>query len=89
MKKLLMIFFALLGTLFLLQNSSAQEEAKYIGAEKCKMCHMNKARGDQWGKWQTGPHAKAFETLGTEEAKAVAKKAGVEGRKRQPVCSAM
>ena len=54
------------------------DPAQYIGSSKCKMCHMSAKRGDQFGKWSNGPHAKAFEVLATEEAKAVAQKAGVQ-----------
>lgn len=54
-------------------------DAQYIGANKCKMCHMSEKKGAQFKKWQEGPHAKAYETLATEEAKEVAKKAGVTG----------
>jgi len=53
------------------------DTAQYIGSSKCKMCHMSKKRGDQWNKWLNGPHAKAFEVLATDEAKAVAKEAGL------------
>ncbi len=52
---------------------------KYIGIKKCKMCHQTAARGKQYQKWASGPHAKAYETLATPEAKQVAEKAGVKG----------
>lgn len=70
----------ILGLLFIAQwQPATAKEAQYIGTKKCKMCHMSKKRGDQFGKWKAGPHAKAFATLATDEAKAVAKKAGVSG----------
>ncbi len=53
------------------------EKAQYIGSEKCKMCHSIKARGDSYGVWSKSKHAQAFATLGTEHAKEVAKKVGV------------
>ena len=53
-------------------------DAQYIGATKCKMCHKSEKKGNQFGKWEAGPHAKAYATLATDEAKAVAKKAGIE-----------
>lgn len=59
-------------------------EPQYIGAAKCaKMCHKSASKGAQYTKWQEGPHSKAFETLGTDEAKAVAKKAGVAGNPQE------
>lgn len=64
----------------------AKEEAKehgYIGADGCKICHKSESKGDQYGKWLESRHAKAFETLGTEEAKKVAAGAGVEGNPQE------
>jgi len=42
-----------------------------IGAPKCKTCHKAKT-GDQWKIWTESAHAKAFETLASEEAKKIA-----------------
>ena len=53
--------------------------AKYIGANKCKMCHKSATKGNQFGIWSESAHAKAYATLATDKAKAVAKKAGVSG----------
>ena len=88
MHKLTKLFTLVLLGIFALSTSLlAQTNAQYIGAKKCKMCHMSKKRGEQYGKWAAGPHAKAFEVLATEEAKAAAKKAGVEGDPQQsPKC---
>jgi hypothetical protein len=53
--------------------------AKYVGSEKCKVCHKAASRGDQYSVWEKSLHAKAYATLGTEQSKEVAKKAGVTG----------
>lgn len=51
---------------------------KDIGVAKCaKMCHKSPAKGKQLVIWQGTDHAKAYKTLLTEEAKAVAKKIGL------------
>ncbi|NIR47081.1 cytochrome C554, partial [candidate division KSB1 bacterium] len=47
--------------------------------KSCKPCHLTKKSGAQFKIWEDGPHAKAFETLKTPEAKKVAKEAGIEG----------
>jgi hypothetical protein len=49
----------------------------YIGATKCKACHMAPAKGNQWKNWTESQHAKAFATLGTAEALAAAQKLGI------------
>lgn len=53
------------------------QDATYVGNSQCKICHNKKEEGEQWAKWKAEPHAKALEKLSSEEAKAVAQKAGV------------
>jgi hypothetical protein len=65
MYKKLMLLFGL--ALFLSSASVAQN--KYIGATKCKMCHNKPDKGEQFNKWEAGPHAKAMESLKGDEAK--------------------
>ena len=54
---------------------TAQHE--FVGVKKCSMCHKKPERGDQYGIWLKSKHAKAFETLGTPEAKEAGAKRGV------------
>jgi len=65
MKKILLIACSLLLTI----GFAKAQDFEYIGAAKCKMCHNKAAKGEQFNKWEAGPHAKAFETLATAEAK--------------------
>jgi len=53
------------------------DPAKLISVKKCAMCHKKEDKGNQYGKWQAMGHAKAYETLGTEAAKAVGAKLGI------------
>jgi hypothetical protein len=73
------------GALCLAPSAFAQDKKDhaFIGADGCKMCHMSKAKGDQFGQWKASPHANAFTVLGTPEAKAVAEKAGVTGNPQE------
>ena len=54
--------------LSLLTIGSVAGAADYVGAKKCKGCHGKKT-GDQWGKWESGPHAGAFKKLKPEDQK--------------------
>src|SRR5262249_17329381 len=54
------------------------DPANYVGVKTCGICHKKDESGNQLAKWQAGPHAKAFEVLGTPEAKEAGKKAGVD-----------
>ena len=52
---------------------------KYVGAGKCKTCHKKEMIGNQYGAWQKGPHAKAFETLKGDAAQKIAAEKGISG----------
>jgi hypothetical protein len=52
----------------------------------CSICHKKDDSGNQFGKWQAGPHAKAFETLGTDKAKEVSKKLGIDDPQKSGKC---
>ena len=47
----------------------ARDASLYVGVKSCKMCHKGEAKGDQFGKWEAGPHAKAYTMLAGEAAK--------------------
>ncbi|MFC1563449.1 cytochrome c family protein [candidate division KSB1 bacterium] len=68
-----------LALIFSIAAIMAQGTPKYVGASKCKACHMSKKKGDQFNKWKENRHASAFVTLGTDRAKSVAAEAGVSG----------
>ncbi len=64
----------------------AEPAFEYVGAKKCKMCHSKEAGGDQYGKWEAGPHAKAFEVLASEKAIENAKQHEIENPQQAPQC---
>jgi len=45
------------------------QNAQYIGAVKCKMCHNKAEKGEQYNKWLASPHAKAMASLKGADAK--------------------
>jgi hypothetical protein len=57
--------------------AAADKPNTYIGEAKCSKCHKKEMIGDQQAKWKESGHAKAFETLLSEDALAVAKKLGM------------
>jgi hypothetical protein len=88
MKKqaLMSMFVVVMGVfLFGLAATGFAADPEIIGAPKCKMCHKAKT-GDQWAKWEAGPHAKAFEALGTDAAKEAAAAAGLGDPQTEPAC---
>jgi hypothetical protein len=66
--------------------SSEETQRMYVGSEKCKMCHKTEAQGAQHPIWEKSAHAKAYEKLAGEEAKAAAKKAGIEDPQKAAEC---
>lgn len=66
-----------------------QEEkvAQYVGSETCaKVCHKTARQGEQLRIWQESRHAGAFETLGTDAAKAIGKKMGIDDPQKSDKC---
>jgi hypothetical protein len=62
------------------------DPANYVGIKTCGICHKKDESGNQLAKWQVGPHAKAFETLGTSKAKEVAKAKGIDDPQKSGKC---
>jgi len=80
MKKLSIVMACML---FLLTNVLIAQN-KYVGAAKCKGCHM--AKGKQYPIWSTSAHAKAFETLKGEAALKIGKAKGIATPSTDPKC---
>ena len=67
-------------------RADERDASLYAGNKSCGMCHKKAEKGDQLGKWQASPHAKAFELLGTPEAKAAGAKVGVDDPQKSGKC---
>lgn len=65
-------------SLFLVTTISAQKTFKYIGADKCKLCHNKPAKGEQYNWWKGDVHSHAMETLSNQQSLDVAKKLGID-----------
>ncbi len=55
-----------------------EKQYKYVGAAGCKTCHKTKKSGNQYGIWMESKHAKAYETLKSEEAAKIAQEKGLD-----------
>jgi hypothetical protein len=69
-----------------LGNVVSAQTFKYIGADKCKMCHNKPATGDQYGKWLKDPHSQAIKTLSSQASLDYAKKNGIADPAKDPKC---
>jgi len=67
-------------------TAADRDASLYIGVKVCGMCHKKDESGNQIAKWEAGPHAKAFEKLGSPEAKEVGKKLGVDDPQKSGKC---
>ena len=74
------------GCISLSAMGQSEDVSKLVGTKKCAMCHKKDDSGNQYGKWQNLAHSKAFELLGTDEAKAVAAKLGIENPQASGQC---
>jgi hypothetical protein len=62
------------------------DPANLVGTKMCGICHKKEDTGNQLGNWEKSPHAKAFATLGTPEAKEAAKKLGIDDPQKSGKC---
>jgi hypothetical protein len=69
-----------------LGNVVSAQTFKYIGSDKCKMCHNKPATGDQYGKWLKDPHSQAIKTLSSQASLDYAKKNGIADPAKDPKC---
>lgn len=69
---------AVAAALSIAAGAGAEEkEYKYIGAKACGKCHDEELIGNQLAEWKKSPHAKAMETLKSDEALKIAKEKGL------------
>jgi len=80
MKKISLV----LACMLIFASSVLFSQNKYVGAAKCKMCHMTK--GKQYPTWSESKHAKAFETLKSEAALKIGKEKGVASPSTDAKC---
>jgi hypothetical protein len=96
-----LVFVVVCGTFYALAGSSAAAQTtggaakpapaqakanRYIGAQKCKTCHEKEETGNQHKQWLESKHAKAFEVLASDAAKAVAKEKGIADPQKDVAC---
>lgn len=76
---------ALVGGFMMGMVADAMAAHELIGAPKCKSCHKKKT-GNQWQLWLDSAHAKAFETLATDESKKIATDMGLGDPQKEEAC---
>ncbi len=62
------------------------QNASYVGAQKCALCHKADARGAQFKIWLESRHAKSPEALGSPKAVDAARSMGVDKPAEDPRC---
>lgn len=67
----------ILIALFLLPSTLFAQN-KFVGVDGCAMCHKTEKQGKQLEIWKNSLHSKAFETLKSEKADAIAKEKGFD-----------
>lgn len=76
----------LAGSIAMTGLAADRDASLIVGTKSCAMCHKKADTGDQFGKWQGSSHAKAYEVLGTPEAKAAGAKVGVDDPQKSGKC---
>ena len=67
-------------------KNKPDKDNNFIGAAACKTCHDKEDHGKQYSKWKEARHSKAFETLGSDAAKKIAKEKGIEDPQKDANC---
>ncbi|MEN3038941.1 MAG: cytochrome c family protein [Candidatus Kryptonium sp.] len=58
--------------------SQGTPKFKYVGVSVCAPCHRGEKKGKMFEIWQASKHAKAYETLKSEESKKIAQQKGIK-----------
>ena len=64
--------FSYMFVIFIAFSLTINAQNQFVGAKTCGMCHKKADQGEQLKIWQESAHAKAFETLKSEEATKIA-----------------
>ena len=84
-QRMMSLSLVMLGGLILGMTQDVVADHEIIGAPKCKGCHKAKT-GDQWKIWTESAHARAFETLASQEARKIAAENGLGDPQREDAC---
>lgn len=68
------------------QEGEKLAHPKYLGTKGCKLCHIAPSTGNQMKVWTNGPHAKAYKSLASEEAKKLGAAKGIADPQKAPEC---
>jgi len=63
--------------LFLAPVQAARRGPQFSGVGKCRACHEKEDIGNQQGIWLDSPHARAFDTLASDQAKKIVQERGL------------
>jgi Cytochrome c554 and c-prime len=77
---------SLLTLIFFMVGVVSAQTFKYIGADKCKLCHNKPATGDQYAQWQKTLHSKSLKSLASQPALDYAKKNGIADPTKEAKC---
>lgn len=73
---------ALLG-----MGGAAPKKPVYVGARACGQCHDGAGMGNQYSKWLTTKHSKAYAVLSLPESVEITKRSGLRGQPwKEPIC---
>jgi hypothetical protein len=76
----------LICMLMFLGDVISAQPFKYIGADKCKLCHNRAASGEQYNKWLKDPHSQALIPLSSKESLDYAAKNGIVDPTKEAKC---
>jgi len=79
------VLLVVLAGLIICMTQTAAAAPELVGAPKCKTCHRAKT-GDQWQIWTESAHARAYETLASDESRKIAADKGLGDPQQESAC---
>ncbi len=67
-------------------HAGGKKAHQYAGATKCRSCHEKDPIGAQYKQWLESKHARAYDTLASEQAKKWGKERGVDDPQTSDKC---
>jgi hypothetical protein len=68
------------------ETGTKADGPSFVGVKTCGMCHKKDKDGNQLKVWEGTKHAKAYETLASDEAKKIAKEKGIDDPQKAEAC---
>lgn len=65
---------------------ASESSNQYVGAGKCKLCHLSESKGSPYGNWLKQAHRKAYDDLASHDAQKIARQRNIADPQKDEAC---